>query len=125
MSNVSVTPYGNSYQKTSTGKKVGLLSGTLAGGVAFHHFMKECLKDDVFVRQIAENLIDKSGPNLNPDQVLNTLNRIVKRLPKFSSIIGAAMIGGVGLAIGAVVDKVKNHNRQVVADLIKNNNDDK
>ncbi len=58
MSNVSFTPCGNQYQKTSTGKKVGVTTGAIAGGV--------------------------------------------------------------GLAIGAIVDKVRNNNRRAAADSASN-----
>ncbi|MCM1338929.1 MAG: hypothetical protein NC191_04600 [Muribaculaceae bacterium] len=125
MTNVHLTQYGNPYKKTSTGKKVGLLGGALAGGVAFNHAMKSLLKNRTFCCDIADRFVSKACPNLNPETALDTFNRIMKRLPKFSSVVGAVMVGGVGLAIGAIVDKIKNHNKQTVADLTGNNNDNK
>lgn len=125
MTNVQFTQYGNPYQSTSTGKKVGFAAGALTGGFAGYKIMESVLSDNVCLNKLAEKYVNKQGPNINPEYAKNNFYKLVKKLPKCSLFAGAAIIGGVGLAIGAIVDKIKNHNRQVVADLTKNYNDNK
>ena len=116
MTNVDCTQYGIPYQKTSSGKKVGFTAGAVAGGVAGYKFMQEMLQNDIFVNKLADRLIDKAGPNVNPEIFYRGFNKLFKNLPKCSLVAGATVIGGIGLAIGALVDKAVNftaiNNRQ-------------
>lgn len=116
MTNVQFTPNGNCYEKTSTGKKVGLATGAVAGGIAFRSILKKALKDDTFVREFAEKVITKKGPYLNPEATVNIINKTLKGLPRFGLLFGATVVGGIGLLTGAIIDKFRNNARKHAAD---------
>ena len=104
MTSVGITPAGNQYVQTSAGKKTGAAAGAVVGGVVFHRIAKSAVRDKAVLRTLADRFVSRSGANIEPKTAVEQFTKMIKHLPKVSLLMGATIVGGLGLAIGAIVD---------------------
>lgn len=113
------TKKGNEYDKTNVGKYVG---GTIGAGYITGFILKnkeavKKIQDDVLVNEYSKIL---KNPKFDKKIVINKLKPFIEKNAKLIKASGLALVitafTATGVTIGAIVDKVINHNKAKNAD---------